>query len=720
MLRLLYIALTASLVACAPWPQSNPNDPERCDPVCGAGKRCLRGACVAAVDAGLDAAPDKTIPDAPGTDTLAPDKATPDAPLPDAPLPDKTIPDSLIPDKTIPDAPFPDKNIPDAPLPDKALPDLPLPDLPPPDQAKPDQKQPDAGPPCGKVTWEGCCKGQIVQWCKSGQLVTLDCSKSPKCGWSSTNSWYDCNTSGSADPKSKHPKYCPGYVPPDAGPPDSAPPDSFQPDVTAPPKCGDGKINGNEKCDGSALGGKTCQTMGYLGGQLKCADDCSDHDPTPCFWVFTAGGAGDDYGTGIDVEKKTNKEIWVAGQFQSTATFGSTTLKADGANDLFVARLSQQGKLTWVAQVGAQGGELTEPKVAVDPFGNASINGYIARSATANSYTPKFGTASVTHKDTAPDIFVARMNPTGNFQWVTKGGSPATWDGPSGIVMGPAGDTFTSGFFYGTATFGTHSVTSKGSWDLFVARTDKTGKFLWVTATGSSGADHAHHIAGDVANNSYIVGDYTGTATFGSTTLTSKGLYDMFVAKVDSTGKFAWATSAGGVQDDAALGVAVSSKGVFITGFYRSSVAFGSTTLTSKGGTDIFVSKLDSTGKWVWATSGGGTGGDEGDQVALDKNGMIAVVGKFSGAATLGNDTLTSKGSTDVFVSQLDGTGKWTWADQAGGAGEDKAGGVAACAPFHICVVGTISGAATFNGKQISSKGKNDTFVWKVAPPTPL
>ena len=56
MLKPLLLSLASLVVvACSPWPQSNPRDPARCDPACAAGRTCLRGTCVAAADAGVDA-----------------------------------------------------------------------------------------------------------------------------------------------------------------------------------------------------------------------------------------------------------------------------------------------------------------------------------------------------------------------------------------------------------------------------------------------------------------------------------------------------------------------------------------------------------------------------------------------------------------------------------------------------------------------------------------
>ena len=71
---------------------------------------------------------------------------------------------------------------------------------------------------CGNVSFEGCCDGNTVWYCKSKKLHVLSCAKSPKCGWSTTYNLHDCGTSGKADPAGKHPLSC-GPLFGDGGPP---------------------------------------------------------------------------------------------------------------------------------------------------------------------------------------------------------------------------------------------------------------------------------------------------------------------------------------------------------------------------------------------------------------------------------------------------------------------------------------------------------------------
>ena len=83
---------------------------------------------------------------------------------------------------------------------------------------------------CGKVTFQGCCDGDSVWFCKSKKLQKLSCAKNPKCGWSTTYNLYDCGTGGAADPAGKHPLSCAsafgdGGPPPDGLAPDGPPTD---------------------------------------------------------------------------------------------------------------------------------------------------------------------------------------------------------------------------------------------------------------------------------------------------------------------------------------------------------------------------------------------------------------------------------------------------------------------------------------------------------------
>src|SRR5262250_651541 len=64
----------------------------------------------------------------------------------------------------------------------------------------------------------------------------------------------------------------------------------------------------------------------------------------------------------------------------------------------------------------------------------------------------------------------------------------------------------------------------------------------WVRAirAGGSGSDVGNAAKTDRAGNQYVTGSFSLTAHFGSQTLTSQGGADMFLAKYGSSGKLLW------------------------------------------------------------------------------------------------------------------------------------------------------------------------------------
>jgi hypothetical protein len=122
---------------------------------------------------------------------------------------------------------------------------------------------------CGGITWEGCCAGSTLKYCDAGQLVTADCEQMPSCGWSSDGNFYDCGTTGAADPAGTFVKNCPACT----------------------PKCG-GKQCGDDGCGGSCgtcPAGKTCadgqcvaQGSECLGPNEPSAADCGGINDVGC------------------------------------------------------------------------------------------------------------------------------------------------------------------------------------------------------------------------------------------------------------------------------------------------------------------------------------------------------------------------------------------------------------------------------------------------------
>ncbi|MDD4223506.1 MAG: T9SS type A sorting domain-containing protein [Candidatus Cloacimonetes bacterium] len=190
------------------------------------------------------------------------------------------------------------------------------------------------------------------------------------------------------------------------------------------------------------------------------------------------------------------------------------------------------------------------------------------------------------------DIFAAKLDPAGNWLWAAGGGGSGNESGMD-IAVDSAGNSYVTGNFYATATFGPHTLMSYGTDDIFAAKLDSAGNWLWAVKAGGTTYDYAHGIATDSGGNSYLAGVFEGTATFGPHTLSSGGSGDIFAAKLGPTGNWLWAVRAGGPSIASGVDITVNGSGTaWLTGYYYGTASFGSHSITASGSYDAFAAKL--------------------------------------------------------------------------------------------------------------------------------
>ncbi|GAB3852476.1 hypothetical protein GCM10028822_20250 [Hymenobacter terrigena] len=285
-----------------------------------------------------------------------------------------------------------------------------------------------------------------------------------------------------------------------------------------------------------------------------------------------------------------------------------------------------------------------------------------------------------------------------------------------------AGNVYVAGYFSGTLVLSSITLTGRGSSDAFVAKwSPATNSFVWVQPFGNIGQDEAFAIT--VSGNSvYVAGDFSTSVAFGTTTLTSVGLTDCFVAKVVDAGTsstVAWAQRMGGVGFDASVALAVNGASVYVGGSFTNGAAdFGPYTVANLGNTDGFVTKLadaGTTASFAWAQGLGGTVSDRVLGLAVAGN-MVYATGYFNALAMFGSTSLTSLGRSDVFVAKLADAGatvSFAWVQRAGGT-DDEQGRALVVNGTQVYVTGVFYGLATFGTTVLASAGLEDVFVAKL------
>jgi hypothetical protein len=354
-------------------------------------------------------------------------------------------------------------------------------------------------------------------------------------------------------------------------------------------------------------------------------------------WAISGGGAMDDRCSGVAVDAGGN--IYITGQFVAPASINGVAVTGKGQYDLFVAKLTPAGAVSWVAAAGGTDWDMGFDVVATAQ-GTVYLTGQFRGEAT-------FGSTPLTAEGDY-DLFVAKLSSAGQFEWAAGGGGD-WWDMGRGIAVDASGNVFVVGQHEEQGTFGAFPVTGQGYYDILVAKLSPNGQFLWALSAGGEDKDRGHSIALDNNGNAYVVGQFEEDATVGTTQLTPQGEEDIVVAAFDGDGTNLWARAIGGPGEDVGLAIALHRGEVQVTGQFEETVTVGTTPLTAAGKGDVLVAGLSSAGQPSWAISGGGNGADEGYGIAVNGGGLY-VVGAYAEQATFGATRLTAAGRRDVFV----------------------------------------------------------------------
>jgi len=266
---------------------------------------------------------------------------------------------------------------------------------------------------------------------------------------------------------------------------------------------------------------------------------------------------------------------------------------------------------------------------------------------------------------------------------------------------------------------------------------EKTAQFLsagsWIRGWGEPGTCLVSQVAVDRDGKIYVAGELRGAVDLdpgpGVDEHVSSGDFDFYVSKFDSSGDFLWARTWGGPELEIHLNVALDGVGgVYLAGDFSGSVDFDPGTSVaegvSNGETDIFLSKLDSDGDFVWVGTWGGEHYEFGCGVAADDSGQVYTAGTFRGAVDfdpgLGITTVSPDGNGNgVFLSKLNPSGEFQWVRAWGGA--TRPGGLCDDVYLHpdgdIYVAGDFSDTTDFDPgdgiEQHTSNGGWDIFLSK-------
>jgi len=433
-------------------------------------------------------------------------------------------------------------------------------------------------------------------------------------------------------------------------------------------------------------------------------------------WAKRAGGTSDESATSIAVDVSGN--TYVTGGFKSSSViFGSDTLTNTNVslNDIFLAKFDTHGNVIWAKNPAGIGNDYAT-SIAVDASGNIYVAGYYESPAIT------FDTTTLSNAGFC-DIFLAKYDANGNVLWA-KGAEGTFLDYATSVAVDASGNPYITGYFESdTLYIGSDTLIGSGWDNVFLVKYDTNGNVLWSKNPKGTFSDQAYSIAMDTIGNFYVAGYFnSSTIIFGSDTLTSSGGDDIFLVKYNTGGNVIWAKSARTNETyyDIVLPTAVDASGnTFVAGYFNNdTLIFGSDTLMSAGGDDIFLVKYDTGGNVLWAKSAGGTGDDLAYSIAADASGNVYLAGFFkSPTISFGCATISNAGFSDIFLAKYDADGNLLGAKRAGGTDNDYAYSIAIGPLGNTYMAGYFNSTTiTFDSISIMSPymGSYDIFLAKL------
>ena len=456
-------------------------------------------------------------------------------------------------------------------------------------------------------------------------------------------------------------------------------------------------------------------------------------------WAKGIGASGEDLAKSIVVDPSGN--TYTTGHFKGSVDFdpGSSvfTLTSSGAEDIFILKLNALGNFIWAKRLGGTGEDVAY-SIALDQSGNIGFTGIFNDVVDFDPGASLFNLTTTGMRD----IFVSKLDPNGNFLWAKQMGGINN-EFAYAIGFDAAGNVFTTGHFFGTADFDPgpafYNFTSAGDYDNFISKLDPNGNFLWAKQIGSITGDISAALDIDAGGNIYTTGSNGALTDFDPGT----GVFNLpgpanFILKLDNNGNFVFAkgfaTVGFGITQAFAIKLAADGS-IYSSGGFTGTIDFDpgaavySLSQPLNNTYDIYISKLNAIGDFIWAKQMTATTAglfNSGRSMVIDNSGNVYTTGLFGGPVDFdpgaGSYNLTSFGGADIFLSSLDASGNFVSARQLGGNGSDFGNGLTIETNGNIYVAGQFSTTADFEPcpgtYNLSSSGSWDIFAAKFSLPS--
>ncbi len=449
---------------------------------------------------------------------------------------------------------------------------------------------------------------------------------------------------------------------------------------------------------------------------------------------WAIGMGGDAWDTGHSINTDSSGNLIISGYFRDTVDFdpssGTLTVAAQNFTDAFIQKLDPNGNLIWLSILGGDG-------YIFDAYSEIGIDGsvYVTGTFTGTiDFDPGPAVLNLTAAIPGEDVYIVKLDQNGGLVWAEQFGGSGD-ERVFGLNESQDGGVLLTGYFRNTTDFdpgpGVYSLTANFDGDAYILKLDNFGDFVWAKQIQGPGYGRGESIITDHSGNVIVTGGFSDSADFdpgpGTYFLSTSNTSDAFILKLTDSGDFIWAGNLeAGVESYGYSHAVDNSNNIFWTGYFRGTGDLDPTngilSDTPRGKNDIFLHKLDSNGKVVWADLYGGGDWDRGLSLAYENSGTVFLAGDFTGSVDFdrgsGTFSLSSNGSSEIFLLRVNSSGDFIWAGSMGAGDEDYPRDLEVNSRDEVFLTGNFKKNVDFDPgpgeAKINSNGGFDIFVQKL------
>jgi hypothetical protein len=448
-------------------------------------------------------------------------------------------------------------------------------------------------------------------------------------------------------------------------------------------------------------------------------------------WAGSISGSQIQRANAMAVDDSGN--VFIAGVFSGTADFDPgpgvySLTSSSGYGCMFICKLNNAGEFVWAETIDGNGNNNLR-SIQLDAKANLYAVGNFFDTV---DFDPGPGMHTLISNASNSDIFILKIDSAGNLNWVKTIGNQM-YEYSTSVAVDDSGNAYVAGNFSDTVDFdpgsAVSSLTSHGGYDIFIAKYDSSGNYLWADNFGGISDDAIESITIDSLHNVYSTGGFIDSVDFDAGPLNSflvanNSVSDAFILKLSSSGSFKWVRQ---------LATTAFDKGYYITTSPGGNIyTFGNTTgtidldpgpaVSNFITSNVYTCILDTAGLFVGGIPFGGAA------IVFDplSSGDWYIAGEFANTLDLdfgtGTYNLTDSGNGDIFVSKYNNSGVLLSAVTIGGGREDHTCAMIASKTGAIYLAGTFYslsvsfGSVVLNNASIGLDG--DAYIARIGQAT--